>query len=67
MSEPATAATLVDLRDDDERAPTIPYIAPVFFGQRVGPFPADQPLPAHVVVGSTDATRDERTPASRHT
>lgn len=50
------------LSDDDERAPTLPYIAPVFFGQPLPKWPADQPLPAHVALGSTDATKNERTP-----
>lgn len=60
-----SAETLPDVDSDDERAPTSPYIEPVFFGQRVPCWPADRPLPAHIVIGSTDATRLERTPTRK--
>lgn len=46
--------------DDDD--PTLLWERPVFFGDPVGPYPADRPLPPRVavVVGSTDATRSCR-------
>jgi hypothetical protein len=56
-----TAETLPDFGDVDERAPTSPYLAPVFFGQRVPAHSAELPLPDQRVVGSSDVTVNERT------
>ena len=53
------------LPDDDDRAPTERYLRAVFFGTPVPCYAADKPLPAHVVLGSTDQTRLLRTPRPR--
>jgi hypothetical protein len=45
--------------ETDDDSPTLIWERPLFFGERVGPYPADKPLPGRVssAVGSTERTR----------
>jgi len=47
--------------DVDERAPTERWLQPIFMGLPIPPHSADLPLPNPAIIGSTDATRLERT------